>query len=117
MLDWKLILVDDDGKTLHKVDSDLVNSDNDSDVEVVYDETAQFMASEGANDASLCEGEKYDMYDTYDIKGLMKQELAFNDMIDINSRGRSRRQFMIGVFITQMMRCEILPHPMYLIVF
>nr|GEV03874.1 ethylene-responsive transcription factor CRF4-like [Tanacetum cinerariifolium] len=88
MLHWKLIFVDDDGKTLHK--------------EVAYDETAQFMASGDANDASLYEDEEYDMYDTYDIKGLTKQELALNDMIDINSRGHSRRQFMIGVFISQM---------------
>ncbi|GKA86243.1 hypothetical protein Tco_0807954 [Tanacetum coccineum] len=64
MLDGKLMLVDDDGKPLNKVDYTLVNSDSDSDVEVTYDETTQFMASEGANDASLYDGEDYDIYDT-----------------------------------------------------
>ncbi|GJR88881.1 hypothetical protein Tco_0212892 [Tanacetum coccineum] len=37
-----------------------------SEVEVVYDETTQFMASGGANDASLYKDEDYDIYDTYD---------------------------------------------------
>ncbi|GKD31709.1 hypothetical protein Tco_1242487 [Tanacetum coccineum] len=45
MLDEKLMLVDDDEKTLNKVDYALVNTDSDSDVEVAYDETTQFMAS------------------------------------------------------------------------
>nr|GEV32032.1 ribonuclease H-like domain-containing protein [Tanacetum cinerariifolium] len=49
LLDEKLMLVDNDEKQLNKVD--LVNAD--SDVEVAYDETAQFMAGGGANDASL----------------------------------------------------------------
>ncbi|GKB44940.1 hypothetical protein Tco_0889882 [Tanacetum coccineum] len=53
MLDGKLILVVDDGKPLNKVDSDPVNLDSDSDVEVAYDETAQVMASGCAFDASL----------------------------------------------------------------
>ncbi|GJY68494.1 hypothetical protein Tco_0471476 [Tanacetum coccineum] len=63
----------------------------DSDVEVAYDETAQFMASRCANDASLHEDEDYDIYDTYDIEGLTKQESTLCEMIDINIRGRSRR--------------------------
>nr|GEY48911.1 hypothetical protein [Tanacetum cinerariifolium] len=80
MLDGKLILVDDDGKPLNKADSDPVNSDSKCKVEVAYDETAQFVAIED-----------YDIYDTFDIGGLTKQELSFCDMMDINLRGHSRR--------------------------
>ncbi|GKB06880.1 ribonuclease H-like domain-containing protein [Tanacetum coccineum] len=68
MLDEKLMLVDDDKKQLNKLDYALVNSDSNSNVEVAYDETAQLMASGGANDASLYEDEDYDIYDNYDIK-------------------------------------------------
>ncbi|GKC92162.1 hypothetical protein Tco_1157604 [Tanacetum coccineum] len=60
MLDGKLMLVDDDGKPLNKVDYSPVNSDSDSDVKVAYDETAQFIASGCANDASLYEDENYE---------------------------------------------------------
>nr|GEY03629.1 cytochrome P450 [Tanacetum cinerariifolium] len=60
MLDRKLMLVEDNGKLIDKVDFVPVNSDNDSDVEVAYDETAQFMASRSANDASLYEDKNYD---------------------------------------------------------
>ncbi|GJS75844.1 hypothetical protein Tco_0725725 [Tanacetum coccineum] len=67
ILDGKIMLVDDDGKPLNKADSDLVDSDSESDVEVAYDDTAQFMASGGANDASLYEDEDYDIYDTYEL--------------------------------------------------
>ncbi|GJU50854.1 hypothetical protein Tco_1220409 [Tanacetum coccineum] len=48
-------------------------------------------SSEGANDASLYEDKDYDIYDTYDIEGLTKQDLEFCDMMDINLCGRSRR--------------------------
>ncbi|GKC24807.1 hypothetical protein Tco_1026957 [Tanacetum coccineum] len=65
--------------------------DYDSDVKVAYDETAQFMASRCANDASLYEDEDYDIYDTYDIEGLTKQESTLCEMMDINIHGRSRR--------------------------
>ncbi|GKA95906.1 hypothetical protein Tco_0818001 [Tanacetum coccineum] len=81
----------DSGVPLNKVDSSPVNSDSESDVEVAYDETAQFMANEGTNDASLYEDEDYNIYNTYDIEGLTKKELAMCDMMDINLRGRSRR--------------------------
>ncbi|GJV32064.1 hypothetical protein Tco_1392464 [Tanacetum coccineum] len=80
-----------DGKPLNKVDSDLVDSDSESEVEVVYDETTQFMASGGANDASLYKDEDYDIYDTYDPEGLTKQQSAFCDMMDINLCGHIRR--------------------------
>ncbi|GJT61910.1 hypothetical protein Tco_1005443 [Tanacetum coccineum] len=75
----KLMLVNDDGKPLNKVDP--VNADSNSDVEVAYDETAQFMAIGGANDASLYEDEDNDIYDTYDIKGLSKQELTLYERV------------------------------------
>ncbi|GKB03575.1 reverse transcriptase domain-containing protein [Tanacetum coccineum] len=45
MMDGKLMLVDDAGKPLNKVDSNPVNSDSYSDIEVAYDESAQFMAN------------------------------------------------------------------------
>ncbi|GJW07503.1 leucine-rich repeat protein [Tanacetum coccineum] len=89
MLNGKLILVDDDGKPLNKVDYVSANSDSGSDVEVAYDETAQFMASGGANVANLYEDE-YDIYNTYDIEGLSKKDLVFCDMMDINHCGHDR---------------------------
>ncbi|GJX59064.1 hypothetical protein Tco_0290454 [Tanacetum coccineum] len=92
----------DDGKPLNKVDSDPVNPDSKSDVKVAYDETAQFMASGGANDASLYENKDYDIYDSYEIEGLTIQELPLCDMMDIDLRGRSRRYFKFGVLMSQM---------------
>ncbi|GKB33152.1 hypothetical protein Tco_0872553 [Tanacetum coccineum] len=87
LLDGKLMLVGDDGKPLTKVDP--VNANSDSDVKVAYDETAQFMAIGGANDASLYEDEDYDIYDTYDIEGLSKQELTFCDRMVIYIPGEN----------------------------
>nr|GEV18713.1 probable WRKY transcription factor 31 [Tanacetum cinerariifolium] len=49
MLDEKPMLVDNDGKSLNKVDYAPVNSDSDSDVEVAYDEMSQFMATRCEN--------------------------------------------------------------------
>ncbi|GJU18656.1 hypothetical protein Tco_1146622 [Tanacetum coccineum] len=46
ILKGKLVLTDDDGKSLEKVDY-LVNSDSDDAVEPVKNETAKFFASEG----------------------------------------------------------------------
>ncbi|GJW64941.1 hypothetical protein Tco_0116825 [Tanacetum coccineum] len=74
------------------VDSDMVSSSHDdSEVEVDYDETDQFMANGGANDPRFYDDEDYDIYDTYDIEGLTEQDLAFCDMMDINLRGHSIR--------------------------
>nr|GEX80732.1 U5 small nuclear ribonucleoprotein helicase [Tanacetum cinerariifolium] len=84
MLDGKLMLVDDDGKQLNKVDYAPVNSNSNSDVEVAFSETAHFMTGRDANNASLYEDEDNDIYDTYDIHGLTIQELAFCDMMEIN---------------------------------
>nr|GFC38490.1 hypothetical protein [Tanacetum cinerariifolium] len=67
MLDGKLMLVNDDGKPLNKGDYAPVNAETDINVEVAYDETAQYMASGGANDASLYDDEDYDIYNTYNI--------------------------------------------------
>ncbi|GJV05278.1 hypothetical protein Tco_1338847 [Tanacetum coccineum] len=58
-----------------------------SDVEDIYDETAHFMASGCANDASLYEEDDYDIYDNYDIKGLSKSNWCF---VDIRIRGPHR---------------------------
>ncbi|GKE41647.1 hypothetical protein Tco_1468931 [Tanacetum coccineum] len=69
--------MDDDENPLNKVDSDAVNSDSETDVKVAYDEIAQFMASEGANDASLYENEDYDIYDNYDIEGSVPGQMEF----------------------------------------
>nr|GEW22384.1 hypothetical protein [Tanacetum cinerariifolium] len=46
MIEWKLLLVYDDGKPIPKVVS-MVNADSDSQVEQVFDECATFMASTG----------------------------------------------------------------------
>ncbi|GJY59685.1 hypothetical protein Tco_0459577 [Tanacetum coccineum] len=63
MLDGKLVLVDDDGKLLKmevnkstsipstcKAASKMVVDEGECDIEDIYDETAHYMASEGAND-------------------------------------------------------------------
>ncbi|GKB67884.1 hypothetical protein Tco_0929296 [Tanacetum coccineum] len=76
--------------------SEMVIDDNESDMEDVCDETAQFMARGGANDASLLEDEDYDIYDGYDLEGLSKEELAFCEAMDFNLRGR---RTMAGVDI------------------
>ncbi|GKB46540.1 hypothetical protein Tco_0897293 [Tanacetum coccineum] len=52
------------------------DSDNDE-VDHVYDETKNFMASGGVNDTSLLEDKEYDIYDTYDLDGLTKVLLHF----------------------------------------
>ncbi|GJR22727.1 hypothetical protein Tco_0971254 [Tanacetum coccineum] len=65
--------------------------ESDSDVEYVYDETAQFIASVGANDASLFEDEDSDIYDGYDIQELTKEQLAFCD-----TYGYSSSRMLIG---------------------
>nr|GEX76856.1 hypothetical protein [Tanacetum cinerariifolium] len=70
------MFMDDDGMSTNKIDYALINLDSDGHVEVAYDETAQFMTIGGANDATLYEDEYYDIYDTYNIKGLTKQELG-----------------------------------------
>lgn len=36
------------------------------------------MASVGAYDVSLLEDEDYDLYDTYDLEGLTKEQHAYN---------------------------------------
>ncbi|GJU02643.1 hypothetical protein Tco_1112981 [Tanacetum coccineum] len=83
MLDEKLVLVDNDWKPLKKV-GDPVNADSGSDLDVVYDETAQYMPNRGANDANLYEDEDDDVYDTYDLEDLTKQQLSFYDRMNIN---------------------------------
>ncbi|GKD33866.1 hypothetical protein Tco_1249375, partial [Tanacetum coccineum] len=112
LLDGKLMLVGDDGKPLTKVDPFNANSDND--VKVAYDETAQFMAIRGANDASLYEDENYDIYDTYDIEGLSKQELTFCDRMVFSFDKSSYILLCMHYRICNGLRCKINLHPMFM---
>ena len=69
-----------------------VVEDSDShEVKDLYDETANFMASVGANDVSLLEDEDFDIYDTYDLDGLTNEQLAFCEAYDINTRRKPSR--------------------------
>ncbi|GJW80385.1 hypothetical protein Tco_0144360 [Tanacetum coccineum] len=99
MFDEKLVLVDDNGKPLKtKVNkstsipstSKKVVDESESDIEDIYDETAQYMASGDANDPSLLEDEDYDTYDTYDLDVLTESQMAFVKAFDINLRGQIR---------------------------
>ncbi|GKA98541.1 zinc knuckle CX2CX4HX4C containing protein [Tanacetum coccineum] len=63
---------------------------SDSDVEDIYDEIAHFMVSGGANDANLYDDEDHDIYDSYDIPVLTKEQLTFCDAMDIRIRGPRR---------------------------
>ncbi|GJV53085.1 hypothetical protein Tco_1448826, partial [Tanacetum coccineum] len=67
-----------------------VTDESASDIEDIYDESAQYMGSGGANDPSLLEDEDYDTYDTYDLDGLMESQMAFAKAFDINLRGQIR---------------------------
>ncbi|GJS54480.1 hypothetical protein Tco_0627842 [Tanacetum coccineum] len=53
LIEWKLLLVDDDGKPLLKVVS-TVNANGDSEVEEVFDEHTTFMVSTGLKRSSDC---------------------------------------------------------------
>nr|GEV59590.1 hypothetical protein [Tanacetum cinerariifolium] len=88
MLNEKLVLVDDDEKSLKKV-GDPINVDSGSGLDVVYDETAQYMPNRGANYANLYEDEDDDIDDTYYLEDLTKQQLSFYDRMDINLHGRN----------------------------
>nr|GEY18889.1 hypothetical protein [Tanacetum cinerariifolium] len=74
MLSEKLVLVDDDEKSQKKV-GDPINADSSSGLDVVYDETAQYMPNRGVNYANLYEDEDDDIYDTYNLEDLTKQHL------------------------------------------
>ncbi|GKC17583.1 hypothetical protein Tco_1014365 [Tanacetum coccineum] len=103
MLNGKLVLVDYDWKPLEtevnkstsipsssKVASKKVMDESASDIEDIYDESAQYIGSGGANDPSLLEDEDYDTYDTYDLDGLTESQMAFAKAFDINLRGQIR---------------------------
>ncbi|GKA35717.1 hypothetical protein Tco_0722208 [Tanacetum coccineum] len=81
---------DNVGDTVKEVEQVMEDSDSDE-VEDVYDETANFMASGDANDASLLEDEDYHIYDTYDLDGLTKEQQAIYEAYDINLRRKPRR--------------------------
>ncbi|GJU44393.1 hypothetical protein Tco_1201659 [Tanacetum coccineum] len=85
------------GTALIQQDAD----DTDSDVEDVYDETTQFMASSskrvsgsgGANDSSLCEDGDYEMHDGYEdyAYDLTEEQKALSKACDINLHSQFRR--------------------------
>ncbi|GJY92081.1 hypothetical protein Tco_0507863, partial [Tanacetum coccineum] len=64
--------------------------ESDSDVDDVYDKTAQFMTCGGAN-ARLLEDEDYDIYDGYEneVFYLTKKQLVFYTF-DINLRDQCK---------------------------
>ncbi|GJS06536.1 hypothetical protein Tco_0363332 [Tanacetum coccineum] len=102
MLNEKLVLVNDDGKPLKKVDP--INADSDSEVEEVFNETAGFMAltnnnsksGSGVGDKSLYEEwrETYieDPYDDDDFADcdLSDAKLKLANAFDINLHGQLR---------------------------
>ncbi|GJT81501.1 hypothetical protein Tco_1055843 [Tanacetum coccineum] len=106
-LTCKLVLVDDDEKPLKKVD-DLVNTNNDIEVEEVFSETRDFMAStsskvdnnfktsSGVRNKSIFEQwrdsyieEAYDDNDFYDC-GLTDDQMKFANTFDISIHGQLR---------------------------
>ncbi|GKF14951.1 hypothetical protein Tco_0056413, partial [Tanacetum coccineum] len=100
MLNGKLVLMDYDWKPLEtevnkstsvpsssKVASKKVMDESASDIKDIFDEYAQYMGSRGANDPSLLEDEDYD---TYDLDGLTKSQMAFAKAFDINLLGQIR---------------------------
>nr|GEU31103.1 hypothetical protein [Tanacetum cinerariifolium] len=105
MLDGKLVLVDDDGKSLNKVDS-LINADSGSKEDEVFNETTSFMTSMSSKvDKNLKSGsgvtskimyeqwrETYgeDPYDDedFDDYGLKDGSLKFANAFDINLRAQ-----------------------------
>ncbi|GJZ29663.1 hypothetical protein Tco_0574310 [Tanacetum coccineum] len=105
--DGKLMLVDDDGKPLKKVDY-LVNADSDSEAEEVFNETVGFMAStsskvynhsksdSGVESKSMYEQwretyvkHRYDDED-FDDCGLIDASLKFVNAFDISLHGQLR---------------------------
>ncbi|GJV76875.1 hypothetical protein Tco_1508459 [Tanacetum coccineum] len=101
MIEGKLVLLDDDGKPLKpsqsklpsssnvvskKVD-DLVNEDNDSEVEEIYDETTTYMDS-----TSLNKNHGDDPYDDddFDDPSLTDAQMKFANDFDINLRDQLR---------------------------
>ncbi|GJR21451.1 reverse transcriptase domain-containing protein [Tanacetum coccineum] len=107
ILDGKLMLMDDDGKPLKKVDPP-VNSDSESEVEEVFNEIAGFMAStrlkssskSGYGTKTLLEqwretkvDDDYDSYDEdlYDGYDMYENLQAICEDLDINVRDRKKK--------------------------
>ncbi|GKB41810.1 hypothetical protein Tco_0886752 [Tanacetum coccineum] len=84
MLEEKLVLVDDDGKPLKKVD-DPGNTDNDSEVEEAFNKNTCFMTSTSSK--------PYDDDDFYDY-GLTEDQLKFANAFDNSLRGQLRRMLV-----------------------
>nr|GEV14446.1 hypothetical protein [Tanacetum cinerariifolium] len=83
MLDGKLVLVDDDEKSLNKVDS-LINADSGSEEDEVFNETTSFMTSM----SSKTYGEDPYNDEDFDDCGLKDASLKFANAFDINLRGQ-----------------------------
>ncbi|GJW22641.1 hypothetical protein Tco_0033263 [Tanacetum coccineum] len=78
MLDEKLVLVDDDGKLLKKVDSP-VSSDSDSELEDVFNETLE-----------TYDEDRYDNDDYFNDCGLTEASLKYPNAFDISLHGQIR---------------------------
>ncbi|GJX14846.1 hypothetical protein Tco_0206604 [Tanacetum coccineum] len=121
-IEGKLMLLDDDGKpfkpststlpssynVISKMVDDLVNEDNDSEVEEVYDETTTYKAFTGfnvnkASKSGSGEGNKslYEQWkenhgedpyddDDFDDPGLTDAQMKFANAFDVNFRGQLR---------------------------
>ena len=46
------------------------------------------MTNGGAYDATLCEDEDYDLFDTYDLQGLTSEQHVLCDAMNINLRSQ-----------------------------
>ncbi|GKA11243.1 leucine-rich repeat protein [Tanacetum coccineum] len=71
--------------------------ESESDVDDIYDETTQYMASGCANDASFLEDKDYNTYDTYDLDGLTEKQMAFAKAFDINLCSQIRYKSLVVV--------------------
>ncbi|GJY67593.1 RNA-directed DNA polymerase, eukaryota [Tanacetum coccineum] len=75
-------------------DSEKVVDESESLIDDIYDETAQYMANGGANDASFLEDEDYDTYDSYDLEGLIE------DQTDLAKAFDHTRMISKSIFVT-----------------
>ncbi|GJW97899.1 hypothetical protein Tco_0179707 [Tanacetum coccineum] len=89
IMDGKLVLVDDDGKPLKKVD-DPVNADSDSEVEQVFNEVADPYDDDDFDDCGLAYDQialvnKFEIsLRAYDLEGLPADQIAFAKAFDIS---------------------------------
>ncbi|GKC88966.1 hypothetical protein Tco_1149615 [Tanacetum coccineum] len=60
----------------------------------------------GANDASLYDDDDHDIYDSYDIPGLTKEQLTFCDVMDIRIRAFKCNDTLCNVWDSHIQICE-----------